>query len=233
MMKVSIIVPALNEERYIGQCLESIKKQTYKNYEIIVVNSGKDNTAKIARRYTKKVINRKTNGPAAARNIGAKAARGDILVFADADVRFGRDFLKRIVKKFNKDLGGAIFMLKFYDAKNKTFSLLYNFCNKFAWFLIKCGLIVTSGSCFVYSKKAFDEVGGFNEALVTCEDHDLARRVSRVGRFDVFSDITVFTSSRRLNREGVRKLFLLNLKSSLFYILNHRGLPEYWSHKST
>jgi cellulose synthase/poly-beta-1,6-N-acetylglucosamine synthase-like glycosyltransferase len=106
-MKLSIIVPAHNEEQYIGKCLSSLLNQTYKDYEIIVVNDGStDRTEAIVKELQKKskkikLISFKEGHSAAfARNRGAEKAKGGILVFIDADQFVKKDFLNRIAKNF-------------------------------------------------------------------------------------------------------------------------------------
>ena len=91
---LSIIIPTLNEEKYLPKLLESIKKQSFKDYEIIVADANsKDKTRKIARDYGCKI----TSGgilPAVARNNGAKKAAGEILLFIDADCIIENNFLQ-------------------------------------------------------------------------------------------------------------------------------------------
>ena len=89
-IKVSVIVPVYNVEKYIRQCLESIINQTYKNLEIIVVNDGtKDNSMKIVEEYLSderiKVINKENGGIASARNRGIDEATGEYISFVDSD----------------------------------------------------------------------------------------------------------------------------------------------------
>ena len=230
MPHISIVIPAKNEEGYIDDCLKSIESQTFKDYEIIIVDGGDDRTMEIARKYGAKVIIEKRKGPATARNIGAKHAKGEILIFADADVRFEQNFLMKIERKFNRDIGGAICKSCAYDAKTGKYNILYDLTNIFAWFLIKCGLIVTTGSCFIYRKNMFEKAGGFDEKLCTAEDHDLAKRISKIARFEMFNDLTINTSARRANRMGFNKAVLLTVKSSLFYFFKHKGLYEYWNY---
>ena len=86
-MYLSIIIPTLNEENYLPLLLESIKKQNFKSYEIIVADAGStDRTIEIAKNHGCKI----TSGglPAKARNQGAKIAKGDLLLFSDADIVF-------------------------------------------------------------------------------------------------------------------------------------------------
>ncbi len=99
---VSVVIPTLNEGKYIKQTLESIKNQTYKKIEIIVCDSySKDNTVKIAKKYTNKVIVKKTN-VSEARNLGAEQAKGNILVFVDADTILTRTWIEDVLKVFEK-----------------------------------------------------------------------------------------------------------------------------------
>lgn len=86
MPKFSIIIPVYNVEEYLEQCLESVKKQTYHDYEVIIVNDGtKDKSMEIAKKYPYKIINQKNQGLSVARNTGVKHATGDYILFLDSD----------------------------------------------------------------------------------------------------------------------------------------------------
>ncbi|MEM3053858.1 MAG: glycosyltransferase family 2 protein [Candidatus Caldarchaeum sp.] len=106
----SVIIPALNEERHITACLESLLKQDQADMEVIVVDNGsRDKTLQIAEEYAEKhpgkvrVIRLDRNmGPGGARNIGAQAARGEVLLFLDADMIFPPDFVKRLIQPILK-----------------------------------------------------------------------------------------------------------------------------------
>lgn len=103
-MKISIIIPTYNEENVILDCLESLEKQSLKDFEVIVVDDGStDKTIELLKQF--KVKNYKLDilfgnhrGPGAARNLGVKSAKGDILVFVDSDMTFDRHFLKMLIK---------------------------------------------------------------------------------------------------------------------------------------
>lgn len=102
MPKFSIVIPVYNVENYIGKCLESIKKQTFKDYEIIVVDDGSDdNSMKIVKKYDTKIINSSHVGVSEARNIGAKQAKGDYLIFLDSDDYWDKDLLKELTKSMD------------------------------------------------------------------------------------------------------------------------------------
>lgn len=102
---VSIVIPAYNSEKVINKCLDSILNQTYKNFEIIVVNDGsKDNTLKILKEYDKKydnitVLSKENGGQAQARNDGMKIAKGDFLMLVDSDDFLEEDYLEIMVNK--------------------------------------------------------------------------------------------------------------------------------------
>ncbi len=225
----SFVIPTLNEGKYIEDCLKSIQKQDRKDHEIIVVDSySRDRTVQIARKYSARVLFEKRKGPGIARNTGAKHAKGKIIIFADADVRFERGFLDKIEKKFSHDIGGCIFFLEIYDAKNTLQKYSYYFANYIACFLMSIGITMTAGSCFAYRKQVFNKAGGFNIEFMTNEDHDLAGRAGKIKKFAFFRDIVVYTSSRRVVKLGVLRSTKLYAKSTLVYFLNHGHLRNYW-----
>ncbi len=95
-MKVSIVIPTYNEEEVISDCLESLSKQTLKDLEIIVVDDG-SNDQTLSKIHGVKLLKQEHKGPGAARNLGAKEASGEILVFVDADMTFKEDFVEKLV----------------------------------------------------------------------------------------------------------------------------------------
>ncbi|MFQ5531901.1 MAG: glycosyltransferase [Candidatus Nanoarchaeia archaeon] len=108
---VSVIIPTYNEERDISECLNSLKKQALKNLEIIVVDDGsKDKTIERIKKFKRiKIIKGQHKGPGFSRNLGARSAKGDILVFIDADMVFDKDYLKNLINPLikNKKIIGA------------------------------------------------------------------------------------------------------------------------------
>lgn len=107
MKKVSIIVPVYNCEKYLSECLDSLVRQTYENYEIILINDGStDNSLQICSEYSKKnnkikLISIKNNGVSNARNTGIKAATGDYISFVDSDDEVEETFISSMVNKIN------------------------------------------------------------------------------------------------------------------------------------
>ena len=103
-MKVSVIIPTYNEEKVIGDCLESLAKQTYKDMEVFVIDDGStDQTTKIFKTHrllhiSNHLLQQIHQGPGIARNLGAKYAKGEILVFLDADMTFEKKFIQMLIK---------------------------------------------------------------------------------------------------------------------------------------
>ena len=97
---VSVIVPFYNEEKYLQECLESLTKQTYTPLEVIAIDDGStDRSQTIVETFpTVKLLNQNHAGPGMARNLGAAKARGNILVFADADMVYDPEYVSRLVK---------------------------------------------------------------------------------------------------------------------------------------
>ncbi|MBZ0287434.1 MAG: glycosyltransferase, partial [Anaerolineae bacterium] len=99
----SIIIPAYNEEKYIGACLDSLVKQTYPNLEIIVVDDGSDDrTVSIVQDYVARdsrfrLLRQNHQGPGEARNLAAKEAKGEFLLFCDADMMFAPDYTEKLI----------------------------------------------------------------------------------------------------------------------------------------
>ena len=228
-MKFSFIIPTLNEGEYLEECLKSIKSQNFNDYEIIIVDSySKDNTVKIAKKYGAKVLYESKKGPAVARNTGAKKAKGEILIFPDADVRFEEDFLENLERKMKSVTAGGIFNIVPYDASSMTFKINYKIANIIASFFVSVGIPLTAGSCFSYRKEFFNRVGGFNPDFMTNEDHDLAKRISKFGRFEYFKDITVWTSTRRVKKWGTLKSIKIYSKSTFAFFLTGSYIRDYW-----
>ena len=120
---ISVIVPAFNEERSLGQCLGSLLDQNYEDYEVIVVDDGStDKTLEIARSYegTKvKVIHQENEGKAGALNTGTGASMGSLVLTVDADTRLNRSALRALAERFSarSDLGALAGSVKVYNPK--------------------------------------------------------------------------------------------------------------------
>ena len=108
---VSIVVPVYNVENYVSKCIQSIFRQTFKNYELIVVNDGStDNSLSKLQKFSDnrlKIINQKNKGLSGARNTGIKRAIGKYITFIDSDDWISEDYLEVMVsyaRKYNADI---------------------------------------------------------------------------------------------------------------------------------
>lgn len=122
MPKFSIIIPVYNVEKYIDNCLKSIMNQTFKDYEIIVVNDGtKDNSMDIVKKYDVTIVEQKNQGLSAARNTGVKHATGEYLIFLDSDDSWNKDLLKEINKSLKNKPDVVRFQIQetYEDTDNK------------------------------------------------------------------------------------------------------------------
>ncbi len=124
MIKFSIIVPVHNMEKYIERCLDSIINQTFKDYEIIVVNDGStDNTLDILKKYNIKLINQKYLGVSEARNNAIKKASGKYMVFLDSDDYLSKDLLYKLDKETNDNPDVIRYQVrKIYGNKKEDFN---------------------------------------------------------------------------------------------------------------
>ena len=205
--KATLIVPALNEEKYIGELLASAAAQTEPFAEIVVADSGDDATGDIARKAGAKVVRCQRGNVSASRNAGAQAARGDVLVFADADKHLAPEFLETC---FDYLQGGAVLA---YPREVFSDSPFWNvLANGPRWwrdsvFTPAFGVRQTSG-CVAVWREAFFAVGGYD---VDCnpvdhcwEDIDFGRRVGQIygkSKIQLMPCVSA-TSARRWQKLG-------------------------------
>ncbi len=121
MPKFSIIVPVYNVEEYIDKCLKSIFNQTYKDFEVIVVDDGtEDNSMDIVNKYDVIVVKEKNSGLSTARNNGVKKAKGEYLLFVDSDDYLEKDLLKNINDNLSDNPDVLRFQIKEVDEDKET-----------------------------------------------------------------------------------------------------------------
>ncbi len=221
---ISIIVPALNEEKYIEPTLKALENQDYKGkYEIIVADGmSKDNTVRIARKFADKVITVKQRGVAAGRNEGAKIAKGEILLFLDADTILLFNGLTEISRPFRtKKVVGVACPILPLSPEAKDFALYWSF-NQFMKKSMETKKPQIPGICCAYRKKAFEKIGGFNEYLNTLEDFELSERISKEGKIVFIENTLALTSNRRIRKWGRMESIKKYLKLYFNYILRKK-----------
>ena len=210
--KFSVVIPAHNEEKYIGKCLRAVisasKYVRPDNVEIIVVaNRCTDKTCAIAEHYGARVLVNDKKCIAAVRNTGVKAAKGEIIVTIDADSLMTKYSLREIREKLEsgKYIGGGT-NPKFDRASlGIAVSSLYVAFNLLPVMLKNGGYL--SGAMFWFYKRDFEAVNGFDESLVSLEDMDLAVRLKKEGqkrglKYGTLKRSYVLTSSRKFDEFG-------------------------------
>lgn len=196
---ISIIIPALNEEENLTQLLNSIKSQNFKNYELILADAGsRDKTRQVAKSFGCKIV--KGGLPARGKNAGEKFAKGDLLLFLDADVLLPPNCLEMAAKEFSKrnlDVAGFALIPKEGFAAKILFFLFYNLPIKI---LGKALPHLAMGG--LVKKNIFEEAGGFDESITLAEDHFFARQAAKIGKFGIIKSTKIYTSTRRFKKDG-------------------------------
>ncbi len=220
MSQISIIIITLNEKDHIGEILSDLTVQTFKDFEVIVVDSNsQDKTCEIAEQFSDKLpkltIHRmKNRGVSLGRNTGAKIASYPRLLFLDADVRLAPDFLEKSILTLDKKRlqVAGIFM------GAKELPLHY----KIGYSVFNLGLFITQftfptavGACIFSSLKVHQSINGFDEKINLCEDCDYVKRAGKIHRFR-FLFLTFQFNPRRLQQDGFLRTGLLYLRANTY-----------------
>jgi glycosyltransferase involved in cell wall biosynthesis len=211
-MKISIVVPAFNEEKLITSCLRSIREAAVAfddlpvEVEVVVCdNNSTDRTAELARAEGAKVIFEPHNQIARARNTGAGAATGDWLIFVDADSHPTRELFADVLRAIQSGdclAGGSTVRL---DGRYPVAKLITE-----GWNLLSRVRKWAAGSFIFCERKAFQQVGGFNEELFASEEIDLSIRLNKLARRQgkrvvILHRHPLTTSARKLHLYSVRE----------------------------
>lgn len=185
---VSVIVPVHNSRQHLVRCITAIKDSTYQAYEVIVVDDAStDGSAEFAEALTARVLRRdRQGGPAAARNCGAKVARGDLLLFVDADVSIRPDTLLRVVDDFTKmpDMAAVFGSYDDKPAARNFLSQYKNLCHHFVHQHSRSDATTFWAGCGAVRREVFMALGGFDEKRYrrpSIEDIELGYRMRAKG----------------------------------------------------
>lgn len=220
---LSIIIPTLNEEKYLPRLIESIKRQKFSDYEIIVSDGGsKDNTQKIVQDNNCKFVSDiEHHHPSWQRNNGAAIASGDILLFLDADTVLQDDFLEKVIPEFiARKLVGAGF---FFDFNPNSFSYrIFSWLANFFCFFRQYFSPASVGAGLLATKKSHDIIHGFNPEILLAEDYDYCDRLSSAGKFRMIKSRRLLYSSRRIQKEGWIRTGLAWTRMSFFTVFHRK-----------
>ena len=207
---ISIIIPAYNEEKYLEKTLKSIHEQTSDDCEIIVVANGcTDNTEKIAQMYADRTFTINKPNVSLARNIGASHAKGEILLFLDADTRLSPNALEEISAQFSPSDAVATLVGRPNSARIR-YQIAIALLNARNRTKIYRGSIAGT---IITPKRIFNNTPGFNTHTRIKENVMLIHKLLKFGNYRVIQNTHAIISTRRYERWGLAR-------TALFWIIN-------------
>ncbi|MBI4548624.1 MAG: glycosyltransferase [Ignavibacteriae bacterium] len=236
--RISVIIPTYQEEEFIGTLLDQFTHELRKRHgiEVIVSDGGsRDQTVAIARLRADRVLEAENNSKqniSIGRNRGARVARGDVLIFLDADVNIEN------AEQFFSIMGEVVLHEKTSAATCKVFvypeeetvrdRYFHRFLNWYFWVLNAVGMGMARGECQVIRKDVFQKLSGYNESIAAGEDYELFLRLRRLGKVSYVRSLKVFESPRRYRRYGYFRTLLLWFLNAVFIVLFRRSLVDQW-----
>lgn len=236
-MKISIVIPAFNEERLLGDSLREVQRamaafadRNWQSELIVCDNNSTDRTAEIAREAGAQVVFEPVNQIARARNAGAAAATGDWLVFVDADSHPSRELFADVAEQIISGhclAGGSTVRMETSSFFGKLGEGLWNRVSRWRRLM--------AGSFIFVEAAAFREVGGFSNELFAGEELDLSIKLRKLGkrqgrRIVILSRHPLLTSARKLHLYSQRELFWFFIKAAFAHkrVLRNRAECSPW-----
>ncbi len=210
---ITFIIPTLNEEKYLGKLLEKLAPQLEKGDEILIVDGfSQDKTVEIAKKNGARVISFEKTGIGPAKTKGAQVAKGDVIVFADADATPSLDYAKRIREHLSDPEILAVGGLDLYEADSEFFILVYNTYSGMVFYGSKAmhwisGRYWIPSNNSAFRKEIFLNAGGYGPLI--CEETDLMKRLAPSRKIIYDSKMIMTLSDRRFKREGFIKTIAL------------------------
>ena len=229
-MKISVVIPALNEEKLLPNTLASLNALDRKPDEIIVIDaSSTDLTVKVAEKMGAKVVTVPKSTIGFSRQQGIEQATGDVIAFTDADAVLPHDWLNRIERALNKpNVVGYFGGFRVFDGPpfyRFYINVIQPIVNRIMFFLFK--MPMATGQNMAFYKKTALAVGGIPTNYQMAEDIEIARRLMTAGNIVFTQSEYVSASGRRGFEKG---LFLRVFKVFILYFLFHKadtiGFPE-------
>ncbi|MBI2476275.1 MAG: glycosyltransferase family 2 protein [Candidatus Taylorbacteria bacterium] len=231
-MKISIVIPAYNEERYIGRCLSSIFREGGENFaEIIVVNNGStDGTAEVVGKFSgARLVSEPRKGPNAARQRGLLEVQSELVAYLDADTEIDKNWLPSAAKEFTRRpdlvcLSGPFFYWDLTRLESVLVRVYWYCLATPVYFLL--GYMAVGGNC-VIKRDALRDIGGFDTSInFYGDDTNMARRLHKVGKVKFKASFSVWTSGRRFKGQGFFKTGLLYAGNFFSEVILHRPLTK-------
>ncbi len=206
---VSVIMPTYNGSKYIEASIDSALAQTYPHVEVIVIDDGsKDNTTEVVSRYGDRVtlIQQQNAGTAAARNLGIRSSHGELIALLDHDDLWLPEKLQKQVPIFAESprvgmvhTGARWFQTETHAITSEVLPApILDYHDLLAWCLVSCCTVL-------FTRKAFDEAGGFDASLLGTDDWDMWIRIAALyevrGLREVLSEVRLHSSNQGSNAE--------------------------------
>lgn len=229
-LNISLVIPAHNEEKYIGACLDHATKNSRGGFfEVIVIdNASTDRTGMIAEAYPGvRVVREEQKGLTHARQRGFTEAKGDVIAFIDADTRMPKDWYRALVAEFSRHetlacLSGPYV---YHDIPRWQRALVKTFWYTLAMPAYLAVGYMAIGGNFAIRRSVLQKMKGFDTSIAFYgEDTDIARRARAFGKVKFKPSFFMYTSGRRFAGQGF-------LNTALIYVANF--FSEAFAHKPT
>ncbi len=227
-MKLSIVIPAYNEESYLGECLRHVLDEVAKTTDVgrvevlVIDNASTDRTSEVAKGFPGvRVAHEPSKGPSHARQRGLDEARGAIIGYVDADTKMPSGWIRTVVQSFDADPGMVCVSgpYVYYDLPQVSKLLVRAYWRLAFPVSVLTGYMAVGGN-FAARRDCLLKIGGFDRSIAFYgDDTDIARRLSAVGRVRFLMELVMQTSARRLKAEGMFRsaaVYALNYLSEVF-----------------
>ncbi|MBL7055350.1 TIGR04283 family arsenosugar biosynthesis glycosyltransferase [Candidatus Woesearchaeota archaeon] len=210
---ISIVIPVYNESKIILECLDSIYSQN-ENYEIIIVDSGKDKTLKKINSIKNKKIKyfRSSKGRSLQMNLGSRYSEGDVLLFLHADSVLPVNALEEIEKSIREGHVGGGFFQQFKE--NNFLLKLVSFRSNFRSSFFK---IFFGDQAIFVKKEVFEKLGGFKQIPIM-EDLDFSKRMKKLGKLKTIKNKITISRRKYLEKGIIRLSFVYFILMIMYHL---------------
>jgi len=214
---ISVVIPAHNEQDYIAEALRCMWEQTRPPAEIVVAcDACTDHTADVARAWGARAVQIDARSASRARNAGAAAATGDVLLIQDADTVASPNYCEEVERAVNA--GFTFGAAKLVTETNHPISLMrVGIINVYSTI---CGLFVGAG--LWVKRAAFEQVGGYDTSLSWGEDVEITERLSEIGSPKMIREATLMYCERRFQDNGYFRETMERNAKMLDYVIERR-----------
>ena len=227
----SVIIPTLNEEKFLPNLLSDFKNQQLKNFKVIIVDANsRDKTKERALKFSAFIpldfYSVKKKNVAYQRNYGAKKADEEYFIFLDADARIGTSFTENIYKGIiqKKYKRGLLFLPVLTTNSSSTrIKVLFNLINSVIYMSQSTNRPFAPGGSIFISRHLFFDINGFRENLYMSEDHDLVQRAKEFGvRAKILKNVKVAFNLRRVEKEGETVVLYKYFLALVYMLVNEK-----------